>query len=126
MRAIEFVIETKKAKVPKEQIATWSNTSTLPNHNMYHGSGYLHSQFIKALAGAGAGDTPDADMGKENFAGGDPIVTPYHPIEEEMIDRANKAIGDNNRKKWGTRDSREPEDTHKVSPHKPFKGYKRK
>jgi hypothetical protein len=125
MRVYEFVTEGKKAPIPKEHESAWSNTSTFPDQNMYHGSGYLHSKFVKALAGAGAGNTLDSDMGQENFAGGDPMVTPYHPIEEEMVNRAVKAAGGKAGKKWGSRDSREPNDTQKTSPVIGFKGYKK-
>ena len=57
MRAKEFISEEKKGVLNPEQESTMSNLSTYPNQNMYHGSGYLHSKFLKALAGAGAGDT---------------------------------------------------------------------
>jgi hypothetical protein len=116
MRAKEFVLEGTKGKINPDAEKVIGHMHTFPNQNMYHGSGYLHSRFLKALAGAGAGDTPDAYMGEENFAGGDPIGRPYHPMEEEMIDRAAKHIGDGGKKTWGNRRSEEPTGTHTVSP----------
>lgn len=92
---------------------------------MYHGNGYLHSRFMQALASAGAGDTPDENMINNNWASGDPIISPYHPLEQEMINRAMKHVGDNRQIKWGKARSEEPENTHKVSPVKGFKGYTR-
>jgi hypothetical protein len=118
MRAIEFVIENKKGQLNPEQESTMSNLSTFPGQNMYHGSGFLHNRFIKALAGAGAGNTPDADMGEQPWDGGDPIYSPFHPVEEEMLDRAAKHVGDNSRRNWGDKRSLEPDTVHKISPHR--------
>jgi hypothetical protein len=116
VRAKEFILEQKKDVIDKDQERAFSNTMTFPNQNMYHGSGYLHSQFLKALAGAGAGNTPDGDMGTQPWDGGDPVYTPFHPVEEEMIDRAAKHVGDTSKKKWGNDRSEESANTHKVSP----------
>jgi hypothetical protein len=117
MKIREIVVESTHAdSQPPEHVTAMSNVSTLPNQNMYHGSGYLHSTFLRALAGAGAGNTPSENMGKENFVGGDPMVSPYHEIEEEMIDNAMQAVGDTHRKKWGARNSHEPADVHRTSP----------
>jgi len=128
MRAREFIAEDirdKKGNISSEHSAPFSNTSTLPGQNMNHGNAYLHSLFLKALAGAGAGDTPSVNMGEKNWASGDPIISPYHPIEEEMIDNASRHVGDKGRKKWGNSRSEEPENVHKISPVKGFKGYPR-
>ena len=96
-----------------------SNTFTMPDQNMYHGSGYKHSQFVKALAGAGGGSVPSINMGDENWAAGNPVVSAYHPIEEEMIDNAAKHIGDNSKTLIGSnKKSQEGEDVHKISPHR--------
>jgi hypothetical protein len=108
-----------KGVIDAEQESTMSNTHTYPDQNMYHGSGYKHSQFVRALAGAGAGDTPSENMGDENWAAGDPIITPYHPVEEEMMDNAARHIGDNSKKTWGNRRSQEPDTVHKTSPVQP-------
>ena len=106
----------KKGRLDSDQAKTLSNTSTLPNQNMYHGSGYLHSMYLKSLASAGAGTTEDGPMPEKNWAGGDPIASPYHPVEEEMIDRAMKAVGDTGRVKWGNRRSEEPAHVNRASP----------
>jgi hypothetical protein len=44
------------------------------------------------------------------------VYTPFHPVEEEMIDHAAKHVGDTSKKKWGSNRSEESADTHKVSP----------
>ena len=85
MRAREFITErSKEGIINPEHEAVFNNVRSYPDQNMYHGSAYDHSRFIRALAGAGAGNTPDADMGDENWAGGDPAFTPYHPVEKEI------------------------------------------
>ena len=125
MRAQEFITETMNTgKIHSHHIQTLNNVRTYGDQNMYHGSAFDHSRFLLALAAAGAGDTEDGHMPHENFIGGDPMYSPYHPVEEEMLDRAAKHVGDNSKRAWGGR-SHEPDDTHKVSPHKPFKGYPR-
>jgi len=117
MRSREFIIEyATGGKMHPETKSVLSNTHTFPDQNMYHGSGYFHSRFLKALAGAGAGSTPDSHMGEMNFSSGDPTASPYHPVEEEMMDRAAKHIGDNSKRTWGKRTSEEPDGVHKVSP----------
>jgi hypothetical protein len=57
------------------------------------------------------------------MAEGDPIFSPYHPIEEEMMDNAAKAIGDNSRKKFTGKKSKEPDHVYRVSPVIGFKGH---
>jgi hypothetical protein len=108
-----------KGKIDPEIEHVLTITSTLPNQNMYHGSGYLHALFLKAIAGAGAGDIECENMGDKNWAGGDPVLVPFHPMEEEMINNAMKHIGDNNRVHWGSKRSEEAEEVNKASPFKP-------
>lgn len=124
MRANEFILEDKKGN--KDQLAAMTNVGTFPDQNMYHGSGYNHSKFLRALAGAGAGNTESVNMTTDNMAEGDPIFSPYHPVEEEMLNNAAKAIGDKSKKQWSGKKSTEPEGTHKVSPVTGFKGFKKK
>jgi len=123
MRAREFITEKMNVNsIHPHHEKTLNNVRTYGNQNMYHGSAFDHSRFLLAAAAAGAGDTEDGHMPDENFIGGDPMFSPYHPVEEEMLDRAAKHVGDNSKRVWGGR-SQEPDDTHKVSPHIPFKGY---
>jgi len=119
MRAREFIredITEEEGVMHHEHESAMSNLSTHPAQNMYHGSAYLHSQYLKALAGAGAGDTPDAYMGEPSWHGGNPVFSPYHPLETEMMDRAAKHVGDTSTKNWGDKRSIEPDNVHKVSP----------
>jgi hypothetical protein len=117
MKISEIITEGAQERVINpEHESVLGHAHTLPGQNLYHGSGYLHSRFIRALAGAGAGTTPSTNMGDENWAAGDPVIKPYHPVEEEMIDNAIRHVGDKNRKKWGNSRSEEPENVHKISP----------
>jgi len=117
MKITEIITETAKSRViDAEHESVMGHAHTLPGQNLYHGSGYLHSRFIRALAGAGAGNTPNASMGDENWTGGDPVVKPYHPIEEEMIDNAAHHVGDHEKTNWGSRKSQEPTTVNRTSP----------
>ena len=119
MKIRELVSENfmnRRGKIHPEHERGLNNTSTHPGQNMYHGSGYFHGKFVQALAGAGAGKTPDASMGDENWGGGDPITSPYHEVEKEMIDRAKKHIGDSQKVDWGAKESQEPQDVNRSSP----------
>ena len=117
MKITEIITEAAKENVINdEHESVLGHVHTQPDQNMYHGSGYLHSRFARALAGAGAGNTPSENMGDENWAGGDPVIKPYHPIEEEMIDNAAEHVGDHSKKNWGDRGSKEPTTINKSSP----------
>ena len=120
MKITEIITEAqRKGVIDSEQESVMSNTSTFPDQNMNHGSARLHRNFAMALAGAGAGDTPSINMGNENWAAGDAVTTPYHPVEDEMINNAAKHVGDHSKKTWGDRQSQEPDTIHKNSPVQP-------
>lgn len=116
MKITEIIIEAKGGKLSNEQSSVMNSVSTFPNQNMYHGSGYLHSRMLLALAGAGAGDTPDENMGEMPWEAGDPVFAPYHPAEDEMLERAAKHIGDTSQKSYTSKRSTEPDSIQKHSP----------
>ena len=61
----------------------------------------------------------------ESWIGRSNMAAPYTKEEHDMLHHAYQAIG--TPVQSATDDfRREPDDTHKVSPHKPFAGYKRK
>jgi hypothetical protein len=114
---INEIITESSGEMPHEHETVLGHVHTQPDQNMYHGSGYLHSRFFKALAGAGAGDTPSINMGEENWAGGDPVIKPYHPIEEEMVDNAAHHVGDHSKRSFGKdHRSTEPDSVNTASP----------
>ena len=117
MKIKDIITETApQGQMQDDATRAMTNTRAYPNQNMYHGSGYLHSQYLRALAGAGAGKTPDENMGDTNWAAGDPICTPYHPLENEMLDRAAKHIGDNSKRQLTNHKSQEHKSTNHKSP----------
>jgi hypothetical protein len=115
MKINEIITESSGTMNPEHE-PVLGHVHTQPDQNMYHGSGYLHSRFLKALAGAGAGNVPSENMGEENWGGGDPIFKPYHPMEEEMIDNAAHHVGDYSKRTFGDRSSAEPATINKSSP----------
>jgi len=118
MRAKEFITEKmKKGSIAHTAYKTINNMRTYPDQNMSVGKTglYGHFDYGITLAPAGAGDTPDGEMPDQNWAKGDPMYIPYHPLERDMLDRAAKHVGDRSKKDWGG-PSTEPEDTHHHSP----------
>jgi hypothetical protein len=118
MRAKEFITEKmKKGAMAHDSYKTINNMRTYPDQNMSNGKTglYGHFDYGVTLAPAGAGDTPDGHMPEQNWAKGDPMYIPYHPLERDMLDRAAKHVGDNSKREWGG-PSVEPEDTHHHSP----------
>jgi hypothetical protein len=126
MRAGEFIVEKKNAKMHQHHLAGLHNFRTNPDQNANLGKlGAIgHYNYGIALAGAGAGNTPDGHMPKDTYINGDPVFGAYTDVEKEMLDRAAKHMGDNSAKEWGG-PSRETDDTHKTSPIKGFAGYPR-
>jgi hypothetical protein len=62
---------------------------------------------------------------EESWIGRNNMAAPYTKIEHDMLHHAYKAIGTPIESAIGD-DRSEPKDINKISPHKPFKGYKRK
>jgi hypothetical protein len=50
---------------------------------------------------------------------------PYTELEHKMMQQAFATVDSNHQEVTGDHRSKEREDTHKVSPHLPFKGYPR-
>jgi hypothetical protein len=97
MKIVEIIFEGMRSRViHPEHADALNNARTYPDQNTSTGKlgSYGHWKYGIALAGAGAGDTPDNNMPDHNFMQGDPLFAPYHPLEKEMLDRAAKHIGD--------------------------------
>lgn len=89
--------------------------------------GYNLNQIMKATACADGKSTQAIDMDHESFGGKNNLAYPYTEAEHNMMRQAFNTVGDS-RVTDLVKDHRsvEAEDTHKVSPIKGFKGYKRK
>jgi hypothetical protein len=118
MKVREIITERMKTGVihPNHN-ANLHNVRSYSDQNLSVGKTglYGHNQFLRAVAGAGAGNTPDGIMGDENYLKGDPMFVPYTESEREMLDRAAAHVGDHSKHEWGG-PSEETNDTHRVSP----------
>ena len=129
MRATEFIIEGnggsnaggKKGKLHPDQ------QSTMPKAHKFAGTQDRIYDLNRAMMAVASSDGKNFshDPTEESWIGRSNMANPYTEKEHEMLHHAYKKIGidiDDAVDSHGT----EPEDTNKISPHKPFKGYKRK
>lgn len=125
MRAEEFLNEAKKGKMHDH------HASAIQGAYKFRDDGtdriYHLNQIMKATAMADGKSTKALDMDDESFAGRNNMAYPYTKEEHNMMKQAFNTVSPSEVTSL-VRDhkSSEPEDTNKVSPHKPFKGYKRK
>lgn len=125
MRATEFVTEGNKGKMHKH------HSDATPGAYKFRDDGtdrvYHLNQIMKAAAMADGKSTKALKMDDESFAGKNNMAYPYSEAEHTMMKQAFNTVSPSDMHHL-VRDHRsmEPEDTHKISPHKPFKGYKRK
>jgi hypothetical protein len=85
---------------------------------------YELNRVMMAVAATDGSFVPDIDQ--ESWAGRYNIATPYTEQEQEMLEKAFKAIGsDYEDLNHGDYQSREVESTNKTSPVQGFKGYPR-
>jgi len=96
-----------------EAKAALQNAQTFPNLNQSTGSSYMNYRMGLALAGA-----PDYPTKAEadNWIGGDPLLTAYTEVEQEMVNAAAMQVGAGKGQKWSNKRSEEIPSTHKVSP----------
>jgi hypothetical protein len=124
MRASEFITES---------------TGPVPDHHRAAAQGgykfrdkgidrtYNLNQIMKAAAMSDGKSTHALEMDMESFAGKNNMAYPYTELEHNMMKQAFNTVSDTDAHEL-IRDhkSREPEDTHKISPVSSFKGYKKK
>lgn len=112
MKINEVIVESKPTKpMPKAHKAAMQNVMTFPALNMSTGSAYLNYRFGIALAGS-----PDSEMPKDNYIGGDPMLTTYTDEEMEIIKGAAKQMGVDYDRNWSGPGSAEVTSTNKQSP----------
>ena len=125
MRAIEFVTEGKKGKMHHNHAVASQGAYKFRDDGtdrIYH-----LNQIMKAVAMADGKSTKALKMDDESFAGKNNVAYPYSEEEHTMMQQAFNTVSPSDvHKLVGNHKSMEPEDTNKVSPHKAFKGYKRK
>jgi len=129
MRANEFIVEGnggsntggKKGKLHPDQ------QSTMPKAHKFAGTADrvydLHRAMMAVASSDGTNFTHDPT--EESWIGRSNMATPYTEQEHKMLHHAYDAIGidiDDAVTSYGS----EPDTTHKISPVKGFKGYKRR
>ncbi len=123
MRAYEFITEAKKGstkKIDPIKKAAMKDASTMPGLNMNSGSMYTNYRMAVALAGAPNFPTK---MEADNWIGGDPLLSPYTDVENDMVKAAVQVVGGGKIQNWSGKRSEELPTTQKVSPVKGFKAW---
>jgi hypothetical protein len=93
--------------------------AAIPNAQTYHdlnqrtGSAYLNYRMGIALAGA---PTYPTKMAADNWIGGDPLLSTYTDVEQEIVNAAALQVGAGKAEKWSNKRSQEIPTTHKTSP----------
>lgn len=120
MRAKEFILEVKKGKLHPDQEAVMGMI------HKFAGTADRIYDLNRAMMTVASTDGKNFshDPTEESWIGRNNMAAPYTKVEHDMLHHAYKAIGtpidsaiDDER--------REPDDTHKISPVKAFKGYPR-
>lgn len=88
----------------EEEAAALQNAQTFPNLNQSTGSAYMNYRFGLALAGAPNYPTK---MEADNWIGGDPLLTTYTDVEQEMVNAAALQVGAGSSQKWTDQRSKE-------------------
>ena len=126
MRAQEFISEDRKGTIPGG-----ANNAMTGAHRMRDNGGYDRTNHLNRVMMAAAchdGKTKNAvkDMDPASWVEKYNTAHPYTEEEDNMIQGALKTIGADSHKVVSDHRSLEMPDTHKTSPVKGFKGYKRK
>lgn len=88
----------------EETKAALQSAQTFPNLNQSTGSAYMN--YRMGLAMAGAPDFP-TKMEADNWIGGDPLLTAYTEVEQEMVNAAALQVGAGKSQKWSNKRSQE-------------------
>ena len=127
MRAFEFINEAKNGK------GKMDHHHAAPTQGAYRfrddGTDRIYNlnQVMKAAAMADGTNTGPVTMDYESFAGKNNMAYPYTKVEHNMMKSAFATVGGSEATDL-VRDhrSKEQDDTHKVSPIKPRKDYRKK
>lgn len=123
MRASEFITEDAVGKVGHRRQQATVGLNKFKD-DKFADRVYELNRVMMAVAATDGTFVPDIDQ--ESWAGRYNIATPYTEQEQEMLEKAFKAIGsDYEDLNHGDYQSREVESTNKTSPIQGFKGYPR-
>ena len=99
-------------KIGIEAKAALQNAQTHPNLNQSTGSAYLNYRMGIALAGA-----PDypTKMAADTWIGGDPLISTYTEVEQDIVNAAAAQVGAGRAEKWSNKRSEEVPGINKTS-----------
>jgi len=118
MRANEFITEVKKGKLHPDQ------SSAMGMIHKFAGTADRIYDLNRAMMAVASSDGKNFTHPpeEESWIGRHNMAAPYTKIEHDMLHHAYKSIGTSIESALSD-ERTEPNDTNKVSPHKPFKGY---
>jgi hypothetical protein len=99
--------------IEPEMKAAMVNAQTFPSMNQSTGSAYMNYRMGIAMAGA---PTFPTKMEADTWIGGDPLLSPYTDIEQDMVNAAAMAINGGKSQKWSGDRSKEIASVQKTSP----------
>lgn len=125
MRAEEFILESKKGKMPSAEKRASKEMYQMRDDGIDR---TYHLNRVMMAAACHDGKTPNAvkDVDAASWVDKYNTAHPYTNEESNMIQGAIKTIGGAHHKIVGDSRSLEAEDVHKTSPMAGFKGYARR
>lgn len=105
--------EAGMKKIEPSAKAAMKNAMTFPSMNQSTGSAYMN--YRMGIAMAGAPDYP-TKMEKDNWIGGDPLLSTYTEEEMAIVNAAAKAVGGGSAQNWSGNRSKEIAGTNVTSP----------
>ena len=124
MRASEFITEGR-GKMHHNYVQASAGVHRTRDFGGYDRI-YHANRLGMAMACADGKSTKPMDVDSASWVEKYNTVHPYTKEEENMLKSAMKTVPTDHYNEVSDRRSLEPADTNKVSPHKAFKGYKRK
>lgn len=105
MKIKDIISESGGMKpIDDEKKAALQNAQTFPTLNMSTGSAYMNYRMGIAMAGA---PTYPTKMEADNWIGGDPLLTAYTEVEQDMVNAAAMTVGAGKGQKWSNKRSEE-------------------
>ena len=126
MRAQEFISEDRKGTIPGGADNAMTGAHRMRDNGGYDRTNHLNRVMMAAACHDGKTKNAVKDMDAASWVEKYNTAHPYTAEEDNMIHGALKTIGADYHDVVSDRRSLEMPDTHKTSPVKGFKGYKRK
>jgi len=120
MRAHEFITEHSIPLTKSNMGASGGAMNTFPKQNINAGDAHLNWRMGIAMAGA-----PDYPMDRETLTNGDPVFHAYTDVDQDIINYAAKQVRDPSKIQLSSGKSKEPEDTHHISPVRVTRDYRK-